>query len=234
MKRYQQLVVGSDSLWYLIKFELINLFVTGLPGALGVLLRKYLFPTILGSVGKNVIFGRGISIRHGQKIHLEDNTVVDDNVTLDAKGESNQGISVGADSILSRNSILSCKNGDITVGERCLLGINTLIHAVEQCDVSLGADVLVAANVYIMGTGVYGIEELDVPFKKQGIFVKGGIAIANNVWIGSNVQIMDGTTIGTGAIVGSGAVVTKSVAAYDIVGGVPAKLIRSRKDLAQR
>jgi len=230
MKRYQKLVVGSDSLWYLFKFELIVLLVSGLPGALGILLRKYLFPSILGKVGRNVVFGRDMSIRHGQKINIGDHTVIDDNVTLDAKGEDNAGITIGSDCIVSRNVILSCKNGDITVGERCMLGINTLIHAAEKCNVVIGVDVLVAANVYIMGSGVYGTDELDVPFKKQGIYPQGGIDIAHNVWLGSNAQIMDGVSIGTGAIVGSSAVVTTSVAEYDIVGGVPAKLIRSRKE----
>jgi acetyltransferase-like isoleucine patch superfamily enzyme len=42
------------------------------------------------------------------------------------------------------------------------------------------------------------------------------------------VMILDGVTIGTGSIVAAGAVVTKSVEPYSIVGGVPAKLIRSR------
>ena len=229
MKRYQSLAIGTDSLWYLIKYELIVMFVSWLPGALGLVLRKFLYPRILGYVGKNVVFGSGISIRHGLKIRIEDNTVIDDNVTLDAKGDNNRGITIGADSILSRYTILSCKDGDIDLGQRCMVGISTLIHAAEKCNVSVGDDVLIAANVYIMGSGRYGTDELDVPFKKQGIFTQGGIAIADNVWLGSNAQILDGVTIGTGAIVGSSAVVTASVAEYDIVGGVPAKLIKSRK-----
>jgi len=230
MKRYQALAIGTDNLWYLIKYELIVMFASGLPGALGLVLRKALYPKILGHVGRNVVFGRGICIRHGLKIRIHDNTVVDDNVTLDAKGASNRGIAIGAESIVSRNTILSCKNGDIEVGKRCMLGISTLIHAAEKCNVSMGDDVLVAANVYIMGSGTYGSDQLDVPFKEQGIFPQGGITISSNVWLGSNAQILDGVTIGTGAIVGSSAVVSKSVSDYDIVGGVPAKLIRSRRE----
>lgn len=54
----------------------------------------------------------------------------------------------------------------------------------------------------------------------------GGIIIEDEVWIGTNALIMSGVTIGKGAIIGAGAVVTKSVPAYAIVGGVPAKILK--------
>lgn len=59
------------------------------------------------------------------------------------------------------------------------------------------------------------------------------ISIGNDVWIGANVLIMDGVVIGNGAIVAAGAVVTKNVAPYAIVGGVPARLLKYRFDVAQ-
>ncbi len=52
--------------------------------------------------------------------------------------------------------------------------------------------------------------------------------IGNDVWIGNNVIIMDGVVIGDGVIVAAGAVVTKSLDAYGIYAGVPAKLIKKR------
>jgi acetyltransferase-like isoleucine patch superfamily enzyme len=230
MRRYQAIALGTNSLLYMIKFELIMLFVSGLPGAPGLLLRKFLFPAILGSVGKNVVFGRNLSIRHGLKIRIGDNVVFDDNVTLDAKGEDNRGISIGSDCILSRNAILSCKNGNITVGSGCMIGINVLIHAIQGSDVTLGDKTLLAAFVYLMGSGSYITDDPTVPFKDQGIIPRGGIVTQSNVWIGSNVQVLDGVTIGTGAIVGSSAVVNKNVASHDVVAGVPIKVIRSRLD----
>ncbi|WP_081108168.1 CatB-related O-acetyltransferase [Staphylococcus kloosii] len=54
--------------------------------------------------------------------------------------------------------------------------------------------------------------------------------IENDVWIGANVIITDGVTIGNGAIIAAGSVVTKNVGEYEIVGGVPAKVIRKRFD----
>lgn len=56
----------------------------------------------------------------------------------------------------------------------------------------------------------------------------GPILIGHDVWIGTNVTILSGVTIGHGAIVASGAVVTKNVEPYEIVGGVPSKVIGKR------
>lgn len=53
-------------------------------------------------------------------------------------------------------------------------------------------------------------------------------SIGRDVWIGRNALVMAGTTIGEGAVIAAGAVVTRDVAPYTIVGGVPAKTIRSR------
>lgn len=55
------------------------------------------------------------------------------------------------------------------------------------------------------------------------------VYIEDDVWLGRNVIVMPGIRIGKGAIVAAGSVVTKDVSDYTIVGGVPAKLIRTRQ-----
>jgi lipopolysaccharide transport system ATP-binding protein len=57
---------------------------------------------------------------------------------------------------------------------------------------------------------------------------KGNMSIGNDVWIGMNVLILPGVNIGDGAVVAAGAVVAEDVAPYSIVGGVPARFIKSR------
>lgn len=54
------------------------------------------------------------------------------------------------------------------------------------------------------------------------------VHIGHDVWIGHGATVLPGVTVGNGAVIGAGAVVSKDVAAYTIVGGVPAKLIRER------
>jgi len=227
--RYQELALGSDSIWYLIKFELIMLFCSWVPGALGLVLRKFFYPMVLASVGRNVIFGQGVAIRHGLKITIGDNVIIDDGAVLDAKGNDNTGIVIGADTIISRNVVLSCKNGDIEIGSHCTIGISTLVHAMQGSNVEIGNDVLVGAFCYFIGSGPYGTEELDRPFKEQGVHPQGGIKIASNVWFGSNVQVFDGVEIGTGSIVGASTVVNKDVADFEVVAGVPMKVVKTRQ-----
>lgn len=54
------------------------------------------------------------------------------------------------------------------------------------------------------------------------------VSIGNDVWICDDVKIMQGVKIADGAVIATGAVVTKDVGPYEIVGGVPAKIIKKR------
>lgn len=226
--RYQELALGSSSVWYLIKFELIMLFSSWVPGALGLVLRKFLYPFVIGHVGSNVVFGQGVSIRHGQKISIGDGVIIDDGAVLDAKGGANSGIVIGDNTIVSRNVVLSCKNGDIRVGSHCTIGISTLVHAMEGSDVMIGDQVLIGAFSYFIGSGPYETGDIEKPFKEQGMLPQGGILVADNVWFGSHVQVLDGVSIGTGSIVGASTVVNKNVGDLDVVAGVPMKVLKNR------
>ncbi|MBI5891608.1 MAG: hypothetical protein HZB47_13225 [Nitrosomonadales bacterium] len=71
-----------------------------------------------------------------------------------------------------------------------------------------------------------------IPQKPGQIFGNGhrfnAVSIGKDAWLGANVIILPGRTIGDGAVVGAGSVVTKDVAAYTVVAGNPAKLVRER------
>ena len=232
VQRYRNLVLGQPGLWALIKYELITMACGSFPGALGLALRRLFYPMILGFVGRNVIFGRNVTIRHGHKIRIGNNVVVDEYAVLDAKGDDNDGIVLGDGVMISRNTVLSCKGGNIQFGNGVAFGANGLVHAECGSDVQVGADTTIAAYVYLVGGGNYVLNRVDLPIKDSGFYPKGGIHIGSGGWLGSHVAVLDGVRVGDGCVLAAGAVVTRDVAPLTIAGGIPAKPIGRRANAA--
>ena len=123
-QKYRELFIGKKGIWAFLKYETIIFLFSRVPGALGLFLRKIFFPCILGEVGKGVIFGRNMTIRHPHKISIGDHCFMDDYVVLDAKGENNKGIKIGGNVIVGRSSILSCKEGSIFLDDYVNISAN--------------------------------------------------------------------------------------------------------------
>ncbi|WP_150282115.1 acyltransferase, partial [Salipiger aestuarii] len=232
MKKYQDMVVGSRDLWPLVKYELIMLFVSSIPGALGLVLRGKLYPLLLGECGRGVVFGRNVTLRHPHKIRLGNRVIIDDNVMLDAKGASNAGIAIANDCFVGRNSILSCKDGDIDVGERANIGFNAEIFSCSK--VRIGADNLISAYTYVVGGGNYDLNRFDKTINRSLREDRArGIVLSDNIWVGTHSVLMDGVTIGTGTAVAAGSVVTGPIPPDVIAGGTPARVLRERVPTAE-
>lgn len=225
VQRYRDLVVGVPGVWFLVKYELITLLCANMPGALGLFLRSKLYPKLLGRVGRNVTFGANVVLRHPHKIAIADDVVIDDGCCLDAKGTTNAGISIGSGVFVGRNTILSCKNGDIVLEDRANLGFNVEIFSAAR--VRVGKSVLIAAYTYLVG-GDHLYDRVDLPVLDQGRTAK-GIDIGDHAWLGAHVVVTDGARVGRDAIVGAGAVVVGEVPEFCIAAGVPAKVIRDRR-----
>jgi acetyltransferase-like isoleucine patch superfamily enzyme len=224
-ERYAELVVGQPGWWPLIRYELVLLTSAWVPGALGLFLRSKLYPLILGRVGRNVAFGCNVVLRHPHKIAIGDDVVIDDQCCLDAKGTTNQGIVVERGVFIGRNTILSCKNGDIVLAEEANVGFN--VEVFSAATVRIGRKVLVAAYTYLVG-GDHLYDRVDVPVLNQGRTAR-GIDVGDHVWLGAHVVVADGVRIGRDAVIGAGAVVTADVPEYHVAAGVPARILRDRR-----
>jgi acetyltransferase-like isoleucine patch superfamily enzyme len=229
LRKYQDLVVGSRSLLRLALHELVILTSSWVPGALGLLLRKLLYPLLLGSVGRGVVFGQGVVLRHPHKIRLGDGVTVDDHVVLDAKGTSNRGIDVGRGVFLGRGTILSCKDGDITIGDHGNFGFHCEVFSGSS--IVVGRHGLFAAQAYLVGGGHEfdrpGIAVIDQPRSSRGI------VLGDNVWLGTGAKVLDGVRIGSDVVVGANAVVNADLPDGAIAAGVPARVLRSRDGQAE-
>lgn len=110
----------------------------------------------------------------------------------------------------------------VSSGARLRLGsgyINTGLTLDCYKEISIGDGVAIAKNVTIRDSDNHEIQ--------GGEEVSQAVSIGNNVWIGLNAVILKGVSIGDGAIIAAGAVVVRDVPAFTLVGGVPARVIKS-------
>jgi acetyltransferase-like isoleucine patch superfamily enzyme len=231
LTRYQDVVVGSRSLWFTIKYELITGLGGLLPGALGLLFRNTLYPSLFKAIGKGTVFGHQVTVRHPKRIELGRRVVVADGCVLDGRGETNAGIRVGDDVVFGERASARCKDGEIVIGERVGIGFATHLGALGGNRLIIEDDVMIGPHAYLGGVS-YRFDRLDIPMRAQGHDLRGGIKVGRGTWIGAGAMLLDGAEVGREAIVAAGAVVMGAVPDYAIVGGVPAKIIRSRKDQA--
>lgn len=221
---YADLIVGKRGLGAVCRYEAVAWFATYVPGALGLWLRSKLYPLLLGSCGAGVTFGRGVVLRHPHKIRIGAGTVVDDNVLIDAKGTDNEGVTLGEGCFVGRNSILSCKNGDIRLGDRVNIGFNCEVFSGSR--VVLGDDCLLAAYTYVVGGG-HHFENVEGSVLDQE-HTSEGITLGSGIWLGAGVKVLDGVSIGDHSVVGAGGVVTRDLPAHVVAAGLPAKKLRDR------
>jgi acetyltransferase-like isoleucine patch superfamily enzyme len=224
-QKYASLVVGRPGWGALVRHEIVTLLSQSVPGALGFALRKTLYPALLGACGRNVVFGQNVVLRHPGKIRLGDNVVIDDNCLIDAKGDTNSGITIGSGVFIGRNTILSCKNGDISVEDGANIGFNCELFSASR--VRIGRDTLLAAYCYLIG-GDHDFSDPGVPVLEQGRR-SAGIDVGDGAWLGAGAKILDGVVIGNRAVVGAGAVVRHAVADGAIAVGIPARIVGQRE-----
>lgn len=112
---------------------------------------------------------------------------------------------------------------EIEIGDRSGIGKNTLIPH----NIKIGNYVMIAQDLFVVANN-HHFERTDTPMLLQGSPNFQQVVIEDDVWIGARVIINPGIRIGSGSIIGAGSVVTKDVGNFEIVGGVPAKLIRKR------
>jgi len=124
------------------------------------------------------------------------------NININRKASFGTSITIGDNSGIGRDSLI--QNG-VQIGDNVMMGPQCLIYTMNHC-----------------------FSRVDIPMIQQGIGDIHPVVIGNDVWIGARVTILPGIHIGDGSIIGAGAVVTKDVPQYVIVGGNPAKIIRSR------
>lgn len=114
---------------------------------------------------------------------------------------------------------------NIEIGDNSGIGINAYIPG----DTVIGDNVMMGPNCYILSTN-HSYDRIDIPMNQQGNSERKTTIIEDDVWIGRNVTFTPGRIVRKGTIIGASCVLTKDFPEYSVVGGNPAKFIKSRLD----
>jgi acetyltransferase-like isoleucine patch superfamily enzyme len=228
-QKYRDLYYGDMPIGRAILCELITFFFGGMGGALGLFFRRKLYPLMFRRIGRKVVFGRNVVIRHPHRINLGDYAILDDNCVIDAKGTNNFGIEIGERVYIGRNTIIYTKNGNLRIGKD--VSISSNCQFVSSNDMTIGSYTVIGAYSYLLSGGGYDYGPNAKRFSEQNGFITNGpLVVGENCWIGAGVIVLDAASLGEHCVIAAGAVVNKPVPAHSIAGGVPARVIKSLVD----
>ena len=182
----------------------LRALVRVLPGRIGILIRRGVVKLACKEAGADIRIGPGEVITSLS------------NIILGAKF-----------SCFGKGYMLANSGGSIEIGQGVSVNYNVMINAANNGTIKIGDNCLIGPNTVLRASNhVYS--DTDVPINMQG-HTAGRIELEEDVWISSNVVIAGDVHVGRGAVLAAGAVVTKDVEAFTVVGGVPAKVIRTRR-----
>lgn len=129
--------------------------------------------------------------------------------------------SLGDYSVVESYSCINNAVGDVIIGDHTRVGLhNTVIGPV-----TIGNHVNLAQGITVTALN-HNFEDKELRIDEQGVSTN-PVIIGDDIWIGANAVILPGVTIGNHSVVAAGAVVTKDVPPHTLVGGVPAKNIKT-------
>ncbi|MDD3079182.1 MAG: acyltransferase [Paludibacter sp.] len=159
----------------------------------------YLRKPFIGQIGKNSYLKRGVKVVGNP-----------------------YRIFIGHNFKIWENSVLALGKGKIVVGNNGLIGVGSFINAGNNI-ISIGNGVAIGPHVNILAYSHHYSNDKNI----IDSYVSADIKIEDNVLIGAGVTILPGVVIGQGSIIGAGAVVNEDVSSDTVVGGIPAKVIKT-------
>jgi acetyltransferase-like isoleucine patch superfamily enzyme len=220
----------ASSIGRYILEQTLYLLVGWIPTVIGIGVRGILYRLILHMDGISAI-EQNVRLRFADHIRLGRGVYLDQNTYLHA---CPKGIELGERTIVMHGAVLHVYNfrnmpqSGIKIGKDCLVGEYSVIRG--QGGVTIGDRVYTSPFTQIIAVN-HVFDDPNLPFIEQGITAE-GIVIEDDVWLGAGAIITDGVRVGKGAVVAAGSVVTKDVLPHTVVGGVPAKIIKTIDETA--
>lgn len=201
------------------------LAVGWVPTIVGLAIRAVIYRLIMSLDGWAAI-ENNVRLRFANHIRLGHGVYLDYGSYLHA---CPAGIDLGAGTIVMHGAVLHVYNfrelphAGIKIGRDCLVGEYSVIRG--QGGVTIGDRVYTSPFTQIIAVN-HVFDDPTRPFVDQGITAQ-GIIIEDDVWLGAGAVITDGVRVGCGSVVAAGAVVTHDVPPHSVVGGVPARVLKT-------
>lgn len=193
-----------------------------------MLIRGIFFSVGDSNVHGRLFKGRNVKIIQKKKLVTGNGCRFHDNVYIDAL--SQEGVILGDGVLLGRNTRIECTGSLNFVGKGVKIGSGSTFGS--DCFFGAAGGIEIGENV-VAGQQIrfhsenHNFDDLNVLIKNQGVCHK-GIKIGNNCWIGAGVVFLDGAELADGCVVAANAVVTKKFQVNSVIGGIPARVIKTR------
>ncbi len=193
-----------------------------------MMLKGYIISVPYKGISSKLFVGHRVKLIERKNMLIGCKTKLHDFVKIDAL--STHGVQIGKNCVLGENTRIECTGSLSYVGYGVKIGDNTSFG--NDCFFGAAGGIDIGDNV-IAGQYVrfhsenHLYNKMDEIIKNQGVTHK-GIKVGNNCWIGSGAVFLDGSSIGDGCVVAANAVVSKNFPDNCVVGGVPAKLLKTR------
>lgn len=217
----------ASGLWKYVLEGTVQTLAGWIPGPAGIALRAILYPLLLARGSSRPFVESGVELLYMDRISVSKGVYIDSGVRLHA---SEAEIEIGKGSRIMRNAyvcsyVSQARRGEgIRIGSKTWVGIGAVLSS-GQGGLTIGDNVLIGPNAVLV-TGNHDYSDIARSATEQA-YTGSPIVVSDNVWIGAGATILGGVRIGERAVVAAGAVVTKDVPPYTVVGGVPARAMKT-------
>jgi acetyltransferase-like isoleucine patch superfamily enzyme len=119
---------------------------------------------------------------------------------------------------------IRCHEGIVEIGAKTVLGQECTISAYQR--VRIGEQCVIADRAMLIDFD-HGVVDVERPIRVQGIY-KRDVVVGSNVWVGYGACFLRGVRVGDNSVIGTYSLVNRDIPANAVVGGIPAKVLRTR------
>lgn len=218
----------SSLIWNgLLQSVLTNLLGNIPTKLIGGNLRNLLYRPIFAHMGNSVDIQPGVTFVNTAAVELGSRVLILQGVRINASGHPNNRF-ILKDRVSLENGVdvRAMSDTSIYIDESTYIG--PYVCLAGPGNIKIGKNCLIAPHTGIFANN-HVFNDPTQNISEQGV-TRRGIIIGDDCWLGHGVTVLDGVTIGEGSVIGAGSVVAKDILPYSVAVGVPARVVKSRKE----